>query len=258
MIKKNKFPILEFDPSPHAYFNPGNYYSYKGRKFPERVVVCFFQDVIAKLIRKHKARKIAVFRSESGLNPAYEITVHNGKIAILHPGIGSPAAAAFLDEAIAMGGRNFIACGGAGVLRKDLTVGHLIVPSSAIRDEGVSYHYLPPSREVRPHPQALQAIRKALRKQSFPFIEGKTWTTDGFYRETTGKIKTRKKEGCLCVEMECAAFFAVAKFRKVRFAQILYSGDDLSGKIHDNREWHSRETIREKVFWLAAEACSNL
>ena len=255
MIKKSKYPLLEFDPSPRAYFNPGNHYSYKGRKFPVRVVICFFQDVIAKIVRKHKARKIAIFRSESGLNPAYEITVHHKKIAVLHPGIGAPAAAAFLDEAIAMGGRKIIACGGAGVLQKDLAVGHLIVPTSAIRDEGASYHYLPPGREVRPHSKSLQAIRKTLRKHGFPFIEGKTWTTDGFYRETTDKIKLRKKEGCLCVEMESAAFFAVAKFRKVQFAQILYSGDDLSGEIHDNRDWHSRETIRERVFWLAAEAC---
>jgi uridine phosphorylase len=258
MIKKSKYPILEFDPAPHAYFDPGNHYSYKGRKFPERVVICFFKDVIEKLVRKDKARKIAVFRSESGFNPAYEITVQNKKIGVLHPGIGSPAAAAFLDEAIAMGGKKFIACGGAGVLRKDLTVGHLIIPISAIRDEGASYHYIPPGREVQPHPQGLKAIRKTLNTYGYPFVEGKTWTTDGFYRETKDKIALRKKEGCLCVEMECAAFFAVAKFRKVRFGQILYSGDDLSGATHDDRQWHERVTIREKVFWLAAEACASI
>jgi uridine phosphorylase len=60
------------------------------------------------------------------------------------------------------------------------------------------------------------------------------------------------------VEMECAAFFAVAKFRKIKFAQILYSGDDLSGKTHDDRGWCGRVTIRERVFWLAAEACATL
>jgi uridine phosphorylase len=220
--------------------------------------MCFFQDVIAKLVGKHGARKVAVFRSEIGLNPAYEITVHNRKIGVLHPGIGSAAAAAFLDEAIAMGGRKFIACGGAGVLRKDLAVGHLIVPNSAIRDEGASYHYLPPAREAKPHPQALRAIRKTLGSRGFPFIEGKTWTTDGFYRETAGKIQLRKKEGCLSVEMECASFFAVAKFRKVTFGQILYSGDDLSGVSRDQRGWNDKKSIREKVFWLAAEACACL
>ena len=164
-------------------------------------------------------------------------------------------AAGFMEEAIAMGGRKIIACGGAGVLRKDLAVGHLIVPTSAVRDEGASYHYLPPGREAMPHPKAVAAIRRTLEKNGYPFLTGKTWTTDGFYRETRGKVKLRRAEGCLSVEMECAAFFAVGKFRKVQFGQILYGGDDLSGEIHDYRDWDKQTSIREKVFWLAVESC---
>ncbi len=258
MIKRQAYPILEFDPANQAYIHPRNVYSYRGRLFPERVVICFFKDVLAQVIRKKKARKIAVFNSENGPNPVHEIAFKNKKIAILHPNIGAAAAAGFLDEAIGMGGKKFIACGGAGVLRKELAVGHLIVPTSAVRDEGASYHYMAPSREAFPHPKGLQAIRKVLGRHQVPFIEGKTWTTDGFYRETLDKVKLRKKEGCLSVEMECSAFFAVSKFRKVKFSQILYSGDDLSGPIHDDRGWKSRGTIRERVFWLAVEACALL
>ena len=62
-----------------------------------------------------------------------------------------------------------------------------------------------------------------------PFVTGKTWTTDGLYRETRGKVDRRVAEGCLTVEMEAAAFFAVAAFRGVSFGQLLYAGDDLSG-----------------------------
>src|SRR6185369_5697474 len=175
------------------------------------------------------------------------------KISVMHPGVGAPLAGGFMDEAIAMGGRKFIACGGAGVLRKDVALGHLIAPTSAIRDEGLSYHYLKPSREVGPHPRALAAVKKILQKRGYAYLTGKTWTTDGLYRETVSKINLRKKEGCLSVEMESAAFFAVAKFRKVQCAQILYGGDDLSGEHHDTRGWHEQADIREKVFWLAAE-----
>ncbi len=87
---------------------------------------------------------------------------------------------------------------------------------------------------------------------------GKTWTTDAFYRETPGKVALRKQEGCLTVEMEAAAFFAVADFRDVTFGQILYGGDDVSGETWDSRRWNERTSVREKLFWLAAEACLEL
>ena len=84
---------------------------------------------------------------------------------------------------------------------------------------------------------------------------GKTWTTDAFYRETPDKVALRRSEGCVAVEMEAAAFFAVARFRGVTFAQMLYGGDDVSGEEWDHREWNKRRSVREDLLWLAAEAC---
>jgi len=90
-------------------------------------------------------------------------------------------------------------------------------------------------------------------------LVGKTWTTDAPYRETLAKVQRRKSEGCVVVEMESAAFFALAQFRGVTFAQILYGGDDVSGDHEwDNRAWQSQTPVREKLFWLAAEACLSL
>ncbi len=90
------------------------------------------------------------------------------------------------------------------------------------------------------------------------YLLGKTWTTDGIYRETPGKIARRRTEGCLTVEMEAAAFFAVAHFRQVTFGQLLYCGDDVSGEEWDSRHWDKRASVREKLFWLAAEAVLKL
>jgi uridine phosphorylase len=258
MLKKQKFPILEFDPSRNVFINPAANYHFMGRLFHERVVLCFFQDVIGKLALKHKAKKIAVFRSEFGANPAYGIKFKGKSIAVMHPGVGSALAAGFMEEAISIGGRKLIACGGAGILRKDLTVGHLIVPTSAVRDEGASYHYLPPGREAKPHPKALKAIRNTLERHGIPYVLGKTWTTDGFFRETRNKVEMRRKEGCVSVEMECSAFFAVGKYRKIQCGQILYGGDDLSREEYDNRNWLKQASVRERIFWLAVEACSSL
>ncbi|MGD8752338.1 MAG: hypothetical protein PVG14_12985, partial [Anaerolineales bacterium] len=61
-------------------------------------------------------------------------------------------------------------------------------------------------------------------------------------------------EGCLVVEMEAAGMMAVAQYRKVPFGQILYAGDDLSGAEWDHRGWQSRSDVRERLFWLSADA----
>ena len=68
----------------------------------------------------------------------------------------------------------------------------------------------------------------------------------------------RVAEGCLTVEMEAAAFFAVAAFRGVSFGQLLYAGDDLSGEAWDARGWETHASGRELLFRLAAEAVLEL
>jgi uridine phosphorylase len=107
---------------------------------------------------------------------------------------------------IAFGAKKFIACGGSGVLNREIAVGHVVVPDIAVRDEGTSYHYLPAAREVAASSEGVAAIVATLEKHTVPYIVGKTWTTDGFYRETSARIARRKAEGCITVEMEAAAF----------------------------------------------------
>jgi uridine phosphorylase len=253
---RREFPILEFDPAPEALLEPSKLI--KPLDVPERCVVCFFQDVIEPMAKSGRAKVVATLKSEIGPNPVYEIEHGGHRLAVVHPGVGAPLAAGMLEEVIAMGCRKFVACGGAGVLNRELAVGHLIVPTSAVRDEGTSYHYLSPSREVSADPLGVSAVERVLRRMDVPYVLAKTWTTDAIYRETPGKIAARRAEGCACVEMEAAAFFAVARFRGVHFAQILYAGDDCSGEIWDSRKWNDHQSVRERLFWLAADACLEL
>ncbi len=69
------------------------------------------------------------------------------------------------------------------------------------------------------------------------------------------RIQFGKSEGCLTVEMEAAVLFAVAKFRGVELAQILYAGDNLDSDKWEPRGWNKNNLIREKLIWLSAEAC---
>jgi uridine phosphorylase len=249
------YPILEYDPNPEALIEPKRILKPLA-DMPEHCVLCFFQSVISKVCEN--AQVIFRLGSEIGENPVYKIEVDGKPLAVAHPGVGGPLSGAFLDELIAVGCTKFVACGGAGVLRPDITLGHVLVPMTAIRDEGLSYHYLPPSREVAASVQAVAAIETTLQAHGVPYLQGKTWTTDAIYRETPAKIARRREEGCLTVEMEAASFFAVAQFRNVIFGQLLYGGDDVSGEIWDSRGWHRDASTREKLFWLAAESVLRL
>jgi len=247
------YPILEHDATRKAFIEPSKVN--EARDMPEQCVICFFSEVIDKVVAEQGARKLVENCWEDGPHPVYEIEYQGQRLAFFHPGIGAPLAAGLLEEVIAFGCRKFMVCGGCGVLEKDIEVGNLIVVSGAIRDEGLSYHYLPPGREVIANEEAVDALAKTLQKRGVLYRVGKTWTTDAPYRETADKIAKRKEEGCLTVEMESAGLMAVAQFRGVILGQVLYGGDDLSGAEWDNRAWQSRDEIRESLFWLCAEAC---
>jgi uridine phosphorylase len=249
-------PILEFDPSPTAVIEPTEHID--PTDIPRRAVLCFFQDVIARAVEEFDGREIDEVASEIGLVPVYELSLDGSRLALVHPGVGAPLAAAFLEELIARGVSAVIACGGAGILVPDVALGHVIVPTSAVRDEGTSYHYLPASREVAPTGDAVAVIVETLRRHDVAYVEGKTWTTDAIYRETRATLERRVQEGCLTVEMEAAAFFAVARFRGISFGQLLYAGDDLSGDVWDPRGWDDHESGRMHLFRLAAEAALEL
>lgn len=172
--------------------------------------------------------------------------------------VGGPAAAGLLEEVIAYGSRAFVACGGAGALRPEIALGHLIVVTSALRDEGVSHHYLPPARVVDALPGAVGRPLVGAEGARIPHVSGRTWTTDGFFRETPAKIAARRDEECLTVEMEAASLAAVASFRGMPLAQLLYGGDDLSGEVWDHRSWNSQHDVRDNMLDLAMEAALSL
>jgi uridine phosphorylase len=251
------YPILDFDPAPEAIIEPSRAIR-PIDGIAERCVLCFFQEVFDGLKQRGQTHRVASLRSEIGDHPVYEMDIDGRRLTLLHPGVGAPLASAMLEEAIALGCRKFVACGGAGVLDRSIALGHLVVPTAAIRDEGTSYHYLPPGREVEPGPEGVAAIEAVLKRCGCAYLTGKTWTTDAIYRETTTKVRRRREEGCLTVEMEAAALFAVARFRGVVLAQILYGGDDVSGGDWDSRHWDKSTSVRERVFRLAAEACLDL
>jgi uridine phosphorylase len=247
-------PILEFDPAEAALIEPGHVAA-PIVGLPRAAVICFFAEVVDEVCGGGRAEVAALMGWEFPRHPLYVLDAGEGRrVAVFCPGVGAPLAVSLFEDAIAHGCRNFVACGGAGALVPGLALGHVVVPDAAVRDEGTSYHYLPASREVVADPGAVALAVSVLERNGVPHTVGKTWSTDAPYRETHARIARRRAEGCVTVEMEAAAFMAVAAHRGARFAQYLYAGDDLSGEAWDHRSW-TTTSARRALFDLAMEAC---
>lgn len=247
-------PLHEFDPDPRAVLDPSRW---AGRvALPERGVACWFGDVV----RARTADLTPAFRipTEHGPHPIWIVEHAGEQLALCNLGVGAPLAASSYDLMIALGVTKVIGCGGAGMIDGGFDVGHVIVPTGAVRDEGTSYHYAPHDTDVAPHPDALAAIVAELEANGVPHDLGLTWTTDAIYRETRGKVARRREQGCLTVEMEAAALFAVAAFRGAVYGQMLYAGDDVSAGEWDHRQWDRHTSVRERLLDLACGAALRL
>ena len=223
---------------------------------PETVISVFTEDFITLLVDTKSANVVGnMFAGDS--IPIYSFE-HNGKtIGFFRSCIGGAAAAGLLEEITAMGAKRVLYFGSCGSLDKNITAGHLLVPTSAYRDEGTSYHYAPPSDyiEVR----SADRLSEIFDELSVPYIKTRTWTTDAIYRETQDNMAKRKSEGCSVVEMECASIMAAAQYRGIDAYQFLYAADCLDGE-----QWDSRilgrmpEDMRERILMIAIETASRL
>lgn len=250
MIVKNQYPICEFDTSKNPIIHPANFLS---KSLPEKCVITYLRKELDRFVEEHKLPIIGCLNCEVFDIPIYEYADGADRLCITMALCGGPGAAVALEELHAMGCERFIVCGGAGVLTNDSKVGEIVVPVSAVRDEGTSYHYLEPSREIECNKETVEKVVSCLKEIGIPFKTGKTWTSDAIYRETPDMIERRRNEGCITVEMEAAVFFAVSHYYNIPLAQLLYAGDDISGEAWDSRNWNTQKDIRYELLCIAIE-----
>ena len=175
VLVKHDYPILEYDTASKAIFQPGN-----GKKyFPKKAVFAFLGDEVEKYALAHGGIQIDEFESVTKLYPIYECFHNHEKICLCPAPVGSAAAVRILEYLIAGGVTEIISVGSCGVL-EDIPENRFLIPVSALRDEGTSYHYLPPSREIKISKAGTSAIKSALNQKKIPYLEVKTWTTAEF------------------------------------------------------------------------------
>lgn len=227
----------------------------KIKNFPEICVSTFSENIIQKFASLDSTEKIAELYTANGAIPVYKIRYKDTDIAFYMSRVGAPACVVGFEEVVAMGAKKFVLFGSCGVLDDEKVKDKIIIPTSAVRDEGTSYHYIAPSAEIAADGQFVQILENVLNRCGYPYVKGKTWTSDAIYRETIPIINERKQEGCIAADMECAAMLAVSQYRKIPFIQFLYGADDLSSDKWDIRDIALHGLTNADKYMLLAFEC---
>jgi len=241
--------MIRFDPDKNAVIDPA---SFGLGKIPTKALIIYDDDYFEKLASENQLSEVV----DSGGRKRDNFYILSNGYLIMNPNEGAPTSAIMLEMAIASGVKSVVAFGTAGSLGGKTLPHEIIIPSAAIREDGVSYHYMPDSEEVEQDEASIDVLKREIQKHGLDFLTGKTWTTDAFFRETASKVKEMKARGCICVDMECSALIAVCKFRNVNFVQFMMSYDNLE-EDHKHRDVYG-DLMNDAILKIAFGTLDNL
>ena len=202
-------------------------------------IVTFSYMIEEFVLKNYDCKQIASFRFATGDTPIYRIDYKGKTFAFYKTYVGAPSCVGSVEDTrAAIKTDNYVVFGGAGCLNKEIAHGKVMIPTEAYRDEGTSYHYAPASDYITV--KNADIVAKFMQENGIPYVKGRTWTTDAMYRETANNFLRRKADGCIAVDMECAALQAMCDFRGLNFYTFFTSGDLL-----DAPEWDQRHKAGE-------------
>lgn len=241
--------MIKYDNSKDAIINPS---SFTIKDIPKKALIVYDDDYFDKIQKQFNLNKVI----DANGNIKENFYTLNNEYLVMNPTEGAPVSAIMLEIAIASGVKSVVAFGTAGSLDGTVLPHNIIIPTSAIREEGISYHYILGSDEIEQDENSIRILKQQIENSGLDFIVGKTWTTDAFFRETLNKVRAMKANGCVCVDMECSALIAICRFRKVKFAQFLLSFDNL--EANHNHRANYKDLLDDAVLKIAFSAVDKL
>ncbi|MBQ7308059.1 MAG: nucleoside phosphorylase [Clostridia bacterium] len=239
--------LEEFDENTLSLLNP-EMAQKKLPNFPKTAIAFFSKSVMASFIKSFKSEIIYSVQNSTMVVNLYKINYKNHNLIVYHTPMGAPACVGIFEQVQALGLKNILLCGMCGCLVEHIKNNSIIIPTSALRDEGTSYHYQKPSDEVEIDKTVVSILEKTIKSLNLNYTKGKTWTTDAIFRETKDKTNKRKSQGAIVVDMECSAMACVAKFRKINFGQIFYGEDNLSNDKYNPNDLFTGSPIEKRAF----------
>ncbi len=203
----------------------------------KKVDVCiltFSHKILSAVLEMHSCVHIGDLYSANGAYPVYTFEYKDRAFAVYMTPVGAPGTVANIEDSLSLISTDkYVIFGGAGCLNKEIARGRCMIPTAAYRDEGTSYHYAPAADYVTV--RNADKVAEFMEDAGLPYVKGKTWTTDAIHRETRQNFEMRKADGCISVEMECAAIQAMCDFRGLEPYFFFTSGDLLDAPKWDAR-----------------------
>jgi len=172
--------------------------------------------------------------------------------------VGASFAVLVAEELFASGCQLLISITSAGQIILAGQPPYFVLIERALRDEGTSYHYLPPAPFSELRPGLLTRLENAFSDASARVLCGATWTTDAPFRETTQAIENARAQGILGVEMEASALYAYAQARTkdvICFAHITNQMAQVEGDFEKGIDQGSHDALEVITLtatrWLA-------
>ncbi|ELY50514.1 nucleoside phosphorylase [Natronococcus jeotgali] len=149
-------------------------------------------------------------------NREYKIvnaTYGDRELTICSTGIGCPSAAIAVEELANVGVETFIRVGTTGALQSDIEIGDMIVATGAAKNEGTSKRYEDAEYPAVPDYDVLSSLVESAEANGEDVHVGPIVSDDAYYAETDDHVADWEDAGLLCVEMEAAAVFTLARRR---------------------------------------------
>lgn len=173
---------------------------------------------------------------------------HDGvQFGILGCAVGASFAVLVAEELFASGCELLVSVTSAGQVVAVAEPPYFILIEKALRDEGTSYHYLPPADFSHISPDVLSAIEGGFATAPMRVHRGATWTTDAPFRETAPALAHCHELGIMAVEMEAAALYAFAEARKksvICLAHVTNRMAQAEGDFEKGIEGGSQDALR--------------
>lgn len=154
------------------------------------------------------------------------------RILVTSTGIGGPSIGIAVEELARIGVKNFIRIGSCGALQNSLKLGHLVLPSGAVRNDGTSAAYIEKGYPAVPDPDLFFSLVSSAKQLGFEFQHGKIRTHDSFYTDQEQEIdQFWAQKGILASDMESASLFVIGGLRGLKTAAVLNVVVEAEGEL---------------------------
>jgi uridine phosphorylase len=176
----------------------------------------------------------------------YSFRLGNQDVGIIPCIVGSSYAVLVAEQLFVSGCKQLISITSAGIISQPNNNKRFALITSAIRDEGTSYHYLPADRPALISQHLFDILNSKEEDSDCPYFNCTSWTTDAPYRETPSAISEMKSKNITCVEMEASALYvlsAVKQYNILCFAHLTNSMAQIEGDFEKGEEFGSIDSL---------------